>query len=346
MKSHVDSRKTPGILFWIGVALLLAMTSIGCSYTQLAPPRQDYHAYDDYEDEYYEDEYVEDPPVDPAFAELSYYGQWIAVEPYGWVWQPDVISGWRPFHHGHWVMSGYGWTWVSYESFGWATYHYGHWLSDPAWGWFWTPGYDWHPARVRWITYDDYVCWAPLPPSGHYIGDPWTVHSSNIWIVVRSDHFTNTNVSHFAEKAIRRASSRKTVMKVKDGPDVGWLERQTRRAVRTVDVQVRKVKVGDHEIQRVSLPKEERKKVDRYKPRVERKVMKRTPDPGSTKSSVRKSGEKREVRKRATPPKREVKPRTKKSNPAPKAKTEKKSKSSTKRKSSTKSKKKKKDPKG
>jgi hypothetical protein len=98
---------------------------------------------------------------------LEDYGDWTLIEPYGYVFRPDVnFVAWRPYEDGFWVPTDvYGWVWVSAEPFGWATYHYGRWFNDRYQGWVWTPGLDWGPAWVAWEQVDDYVGWAPLAPS-------------------------------------------------------------------------------------------------------------------------------------------------------------------------------------
>src|SRR6476661_262285 len=97
---------------------------------------------------------------------LSSHGNWIERPSYGWVWTPSqVSSSWRPYQDGHWVWTDQGWTWISEEPYGWATYHYGRWYEDPEIGWSWVPGDEWAPAWVDWQAGDDYIGWAPLPPS-------------------------------------------------------------------------------------------------------------------------------------------------------------------------------------
>src|SRR5512138_3799115 len=52
---------------------------------------------------------------------LSDYGDWVLIEPWGYVFRPRVDFGvWRPYTNGFWAASDvYGWVWVSSESFGW-----------------------------------------------------------------------------------------------------------------------------------------------------------------------------------------------------------------------------------
>jgi hypothetical protein len=99
------------------------------------------------------------------------YGDWVLIEPYGWVFRPRVgYDTWNPYWDGFWTPTdAYGWVWVSGEPFGWATYHYGRWLRDDYQGWVWVPGVDWAPAWVAWNTTNNYVGWAPLSP-----GSSWT----------------------------------------------------------------------------------------------------------------------------------------------------------------------------
>jgi len=95
------------------------------------------------------------------------YGDWVLIEPYGYVFRPDVnFVAWRPYIEGFWAPTDiYGWVWVSSEPFGWATYHYGTWAYDRFQGWVWLPGIEWGPAWVDWRESPDYVGWAPRMPS-------------------------------------------------------------------------------------------------------------------------------------------------------------------------------------
>lgn len=99
---------------------------------------------------------------------LQGYGDWILIEPYGYVFRPSInVAEWQPYSYGFWVPSDiYGWTWISSEPFGWATYHYGRWINDPYQGWVWAPGNEWGPAWVGWQQSDSYVGWSPLAPGG------------------------------------------------------------------------------------------------------------------------------------------------------------------------------------
>jgi hypothetical protein len=92
------------------------------------------------------------------------YGDWVLIEPYGFVFRPRVAwNQWQPFEDGFWAPTdAYGWVWISAEPFGWATYHYGQWLFDRFQGWVWIPGIEWMPGSVTWLASGDYVGWGPL----------------------------------------------------------------------------------------------------------------------------------------------------------------------------------------
>jgi hypothetical protein len=99
---------------------------------------------------------------------LQDYGDWVLIEPYGYLFRPRVdFHTWRPFESGFWAPSdSYGWVWISSEAFGWATYHYGRWFYDDFRGWVWQPGAQWGPAWVSWTANNQYVGWSPLAPGG------------------------------------------------------------------------------------------------------------------------------------------------------------------------------------
>jgi len=135
------------------------------------------------------------------YDDLASYGHWIQRPRYGWVWTPRVtVASWRPYQYGHWVWTDLGWTWVSDEPFGWATYHYGRWYDDPDYGWEWVPGDQWAPAWVDWKAGNDYVGWAPLPPSYDY--SPGVTVSLNLapddFIFVPQNRFLETRLVSYA----------------------------------------------------------------------------------------------------------------------------------------------------
>src|SRR5882672_2041135 len=108
------------------------------------------------------------PPLRPFYDELESYGDWVLVEPQGWVFRPSVNTvAWRPYQDGHWEPSyTFGWVWESNEPFGWITDHYGFWFHDDFQGWVWKPYGAWAPSWVAWVQVGDYIGWAPLAPEG------------------------------------------------------------------------------------------------------------------------------------------------------------------------------------
>jgi len=113
------------------------------------------------------------PAYRPFYDELQDYGDWVLVEPHGWVFRPRVNSvAWRPYEDGHWEASyAFGWVWVSNEPFGWITDHYGFWFRDDFQGWVWQPYGAWAPSWVAWVQVGNFVGWAPLAPEGTPISD-------------------------------------------------------------------------------------------------------------------------------------------------------------------------------
>ena len=124
------------------------------------------------------------------------YGHWQKIYYRGyyyWAWKPQSMSvDWSPYTTGYW----YDWhgseVWIDYNPWGWVTHHHGHWLNLQG-AWLWTPyvhvshvpgvsvvGLNitfgkryrshWHPGRVRWISYNDYIGWFPLAPRETYYG--------------------------------------------------------------------------------------------------------------------------------------------------------------------------------
>ena len=115
------------------------------------------------------------PELRPLYDALEGEGDWVLIEPQGWVFRPRVNTvAWRPYQDGHWEPSyAFGWVWESHDPFGWITDHYGFWFYDDFQGWLWKPYGAWAPSWVAWVQVGNFVGWAPLPPSGTATyGDP------------------------------------------------------------------------------------------------------------------------------------------------------------------------------
>jgi len=168
------------------------------------------------------------------FDTLLDYGDWVLIEPYGYVFRPRVnFDAWRPYGDGFWVPTDlYGWVWVSEEPFGWATYHYGRWLFDSYQGWVWAPGLDWAPAWVDWQQAGQYVGWAPLPPSGasysNLSGGAYTyVHANDLASTDLSAHLVaaaKVRAAAAEAKPIDNETERGGVT-FNRGPRLEWVER-------------------------------------------------------------------------------------------------------------------------
>ena len=140
------------------------------------------------------------PNLDLSYfqAQLSPYGQWVDMPPYGQVWHPAAASdpAWRPYSQdGHWVFTASGWFWQTDSPWGALVFHYGRWNLDPNAGWVWVPGYNWGPSWVAWRHSDGYYGWAPLPPAAEFrVGLGLSFNGiavgANMDFGLRSDAFT------------------------------------------------------------------------------------------------------------------------------------------------------------
>jgi len=127
------------------------------------------------------------------YDDLSPYGQWVNYSNYGYVWVPDVASGFTPYAtNGYWLYSEDGWVWVSNYSWGWAPFHYGRWHTDAIYGPIWIPGYEWGPGWVDWRRSDGYYGWAPMDPyyNGHNM-------PNNQWTFVNNEHFGGHDINNY-----------------------------------------------------------------------------------------------------------------------------------------------------
>jgi hypothetical protein len=133
------------------------------------------------------------------YDELTPYGRWVDCS-YGQCWVPArVAADWQPYSNGQWIYTEYGWTWVSSDPWGGNPYHYGTWASIPGYGWSWVPGTVWAPAWVTWSYSNNYVGWAPLPPTvvfgaSGYSGSPVVVRETQ-YVFVPTNRFVGGNVT-------------------------------------------------------------------------------------------------------------------------------------------------------
>jgi hypothetical protein len=244
--------------------------------------------------------------------DLNQYGQWVDIYPYGRVWLPSVVNDWQPFKNGHWAYDGNDWVWVSYETFGWMVYHYGSWEYSLDQGWFWVPGNDeWSPACVQWIDYGDYVGWAPRRAYNRNWPEPWENNNVHQWMIVKKSDFNRENVYTYRIPSAARFDNSNTIQRHQ--PDVKSIQRYVKDPIGVVkfdkepvatrpskfnskndpektvtppllpreitttptgtqkDINTTKTRTIVH----MQVPPAERKKIDKYRPKVEKDVMKK-----------------------------------------------------------------------
>jgi hypothetical protein len=192
-------------------------------------------------------------PVEPPFSMLNAYGQWFDLPPYGRVWQPTVTYEWRPYGVGRWYWTDQGWYWDSPEPFAWVVYHYGTWTFVGASGWVWVPGYEWSPARVRWMVIDNYVGWSPLLPGGYTSPAP---NPDQVWVVVPAGLFIRDDVTQYRIRSLPVTRARRAEDELHP-PDVGMIEQQSGRPVVRLKTESKTVRSGTHTLSQVRITGEQ-----------------------------------------------------------------------------------------
>ena len=184
------------------------------------------------------------------YDELSPHGTWVNNPDYGYVWYPNLSSGFTPYgSNGYWVLTHHGWTWVSDYSWGWAPFHYGRWYHDPFYGPMWVPGNEWGPGWVTWRSSGGYYGWAPIGPgvsisiaysSGYYV-------PHNQWVFVSGNDFGRTNISNYYVNSSNNVTiiNNSTVInntrgsqngKYNAGPDKSEVEKQSGKKFTPVSI--------------------------------------------------------------------------------------------------------------
>jgi hypothetical protein len=206
--------------------------------------------------------------------ELNSYGSWEHIDRYGSVWRPSVTGSWQPFSYGDWMYDGSDWVWDSYEPYGWIVYHYGNWYYDPFYGWVWIPGRTWSRARVIWIQYDNYIGWAPQPPTGVYWDDPWANSQIDAWNVVEARDFTREGISQYRVSRPYKNRDTDNQRIIRQQPDRRQIEGYTGRPVQRVEMQRKDVKVGNGKLYRMDPPKEKINQTQPKRERVKKEITK------------------------------------------------------------------------
>jgi len=141
------------------------------------------------------------------YNQLSPYGTWVNIAPYGQVWIANVPN-FQPYStNGYWNYTTYGWTWVSNYPWGWAPFHYGRWSFNNRYGWYWVPGYVWGPAWVAWSSSADMYGWAPLMPGMNFgVSISLNLFPSRYWTFMQGRYMGMNNIGNYYVNRSRNAT--------------------------------------------------------------------------------------------------------------------------------------------
>jgi len=244
MHGRTRAEKSPEVLLLTLISILILLAIQACSGLGLQNP-------------------VQDPRT---LAPLVSDGEWLTLPQYGSAWRPLVNHQWRPFYYGKWAWSNYGWTWISYEPFGWIVYHHGYWKHDVNYGWCWIPGYKWCSANVLWISLSSYVGWAPLPPPGMKVGDPWSPRYAMLWNFVRVKDFRNERIQDFV---LEYMPIREKII-LREPPDVITIQKITGRRNKKIVIHP-----GSEEgrFQFIDFPPQEKEAIERNQQEMEKTIL-------------------------------------------------------------------------
>ena len=198
------------------------------------------------------------------YNQLSPYGMWVNIAPYGQVWVANVPN-FQPYStNGYWSYTTYGWTWVSNYSWGWAPFHYGRWGYTKPYGWYWVPGYVWGPAWVAWSSGSDMYGWAPLMP-GMSFGVSLSINlfPSSYWTFMPGRYMGMNNIGgYYMDRSRNKTIINNTTIinnygtegnrRYSMGPSANDVQRYTGRTVQPMRVtnvtESGRAGVGDNEL--------------------------------------------------------------------------------------------------
>jgi hypothetical protein len=104
--------------------------------------------------------------------------------------------------------------------------------------------------------WDDYICWAPLPPPDVHYDDPWQEHDTDPWVTVPLTKFKSTDVGRSrVPPKFKSGSSERTLKRMPPEPTA--IERGSGGSVRTLELVLETKKYGSREFTRVVLPADE-----------------------------------------------------------------------------------------
>jgi hypothetical protein len=106
-----------------------------------------------------------------------------------------------PYTNGQWINTDAGWYFKAPTPVEETTSHYGRWVNSPTAGWLWVPGRVWAPAWVDWRQNDQFVSWAPLPPSQYVVNNTMNapVINDNNYIIVEKRYFLEPEIYKYRD---------------------------------------------------------------------------------------------------------------------------------------------------
>src|SRR5262249_31752681 len=132
-------------------------------------------------------------------------GEWTRVDPWGYVFVPEVEVGWRPYTVGQWVWADpWGWVFVTDDDWGWIVFHYGRWTYVDDFGWAWVPGVTWAPAWVSFRIGGGSAGGPPPPPGPRSRPAPPSAPAAlNVEVAVSAYAWSFVPTRSFADPDVR-----------------------------------------------------------------------------------------------------------------------------------------------
>lgn len=179
-----------------------------------------------------------------------------------YVWKPSTGLGisriegkspeFIPYSNGQWINTDAGWYFKAPTPVEETVSHYGRWVNTISDGWLWVPGRVWAPAWVDWKENDNYVSWAPLPPSVYLVNGILKVPliDENNYSIVERRYFLEPSVYKY-NNLFYENGNRILVNEMKStngiivlnntilnkGPDVSNIQRIYKRNIDLVKIQ-------------------------------------------------------------------------------------------------------------
>ncbi len=124
------------------------------------------------------------------------------------------------------------------------------------------------------MYYDDFVCWAPLPPSRVAWGNPWERNSARVWNIVEINNFTQENISRYKVHDDRHDRIKRITV-TRRAPDVRMIERRINQPIPVARIGIEKNKNATGQFRRLVLPPDVSERVDKNQRVIEKEVIQR-----------------------------------------------------------------------